>query len=299
MQETSKHARIVAHLKKRTSHAREKLSTHYPHVERKLKSLNLDLSDVRRHSAKVLSTAALASGMMMASPMFQSTIFPTHEESPLSKRQLEEHLSRELSKILPQKIEALSPEAEDQASKTIASILGIKATASLDGNHLNTSFGYIGAEQHMPRYPGDTIYGHDLQSKGITPGLGAFGYFTISQNELTEEDILKEKYYVAVQTLYLPNWKKDHKWLKDWYKFRKVLVVNPKNGKSVIAVIGDAGPAAWTGKQFGGSPELMATLELKDGRQKGGVLIFFLDDQDNPIALGPVDMKLGRYLAER
>lgn len=49
-------------------------------------------------------------------------------------------------------------------------------------------------------------------------------------------------------------------YLRDWYKHRKVLIVNTENGNAVVAAIGDSGPAAWTGKQFGGSPEVMEHL---------------------------------------
>jgi len=46
----------------------------------------------------------------------------------------------------------------------------------------------MGAEQHLPRYPGDTVYEHrDLIEKGITPGLGGWGYFAPSRNQMTPE----------------------------------------------------------------------------------------------------------------
>ena len=96
-----------------------------------------------------------------------------------------------------------------------------------------------------------------------------------SKDELTNDLILKEKYYVAVQTLYLPDWEKRLSYLRDWYKYRKVLVVNPVNGKTVVADVADSGPADWTGKQFGGSPEAMAYLGLNVGMQKGPVIVFF------------------------
>jgi hypothetical protein len=65
-------------------------------------------------------------------------------------------------------------------------------------------------------------------------------------------------------------------------------VINPANGKTVVADIADAGPAKFTGKHFGASPEVMAYLEMKDGAQRGPALLFFVDDKDNKIPLGPV-----------
>ena len=97
-----------------------------------------------------------------------------------------------------------------------------------------------------------------------------------------------EKYYAVVQTLYLPTWQKDLKFLRDWYKFRKVLIINVETGVAVTAAIGDAGPANWTGKQFGGSPEVMYHLGLAGGPRRGKVLLLFIDDPENKIPLGPV-----------
>src|SRR5581483_1918505 len=163
--------------------------------------------------------------------------------------------------------------------------LGINAVASLEGNHLNTTYGYTGAEQHLARFPGDSIAQHDeQQGEGMAPGLGAWGYFGSSP-----EDIKREKYYIAAQTLYLPDWSTNQPYLKNWYKYRKVLMVNPKNGLADVAVIGDAGPADWTGKQFGASPEVMHDLRLDFGMKKGEVIVFFVNDPDNKVPLGPVN----------
>lgn len=132
--------------------------------------------------------------------------------------------------------------------------------------------------------------GHDeLQEAGIAPGIGAFGYFAKDQQDFTTSDYLKEKYYCVVQTLYLENWNTDYRQLKDWYAFRKMLVINPVNGQAVICDVGDAGPSDWTGKQFGGSPETMQALDLNKGPKKGLVLMLFVDDPENKIPLGPVN----------
>ena len=77
----------------------------------------------------------------------------------------------------------------------------------------------------------------------MAPATGAWGYFAQNRNELNDELSQMEKYYVAVQTLYLPGWNKEQPALKEWYKYRKVLVINPNSGRSVVAVIADAGPA--------------------------------------------------------
>ena len=77
----------------------------------------------------------------------------------------------------------------------------------------------------------------------------------------------------------------------DFFKFRKMLVINPKTGQAVVAVIGDAGPAEWTGKHLGGSPEVMDALGLASGPRKGLVIYFFIDDPKNEVPLGPVKVR--------
>ena len=68
-----------------------------------------------------------------------------------------------------------------------------------------------------------------------------------------------------------------------------MLVVNPENGKAMVVVIGDAGPGQSTGKHLGGSPEVMKYLQRVDGKQKGPVLYFFIDDPEDRVPLGPIE----------
>ena len=124
--------------------------------------------------------------------------------------------------------------------------------------------------------------------EGMAPGLGAWGYFAQLKDKLTPSLEETERWYAVVQTLYLPDWERRHKYLVQWYKYRKVLIVNTQNGNAVVAAIADSGPAAWTGKHFGGSPEVMEYLG-GPRYKKGPVLLFFVDDPENKVPLGPVD----------
>ena len=114
--------------------------------------------------------------------------------------------------------------------------------------------------------------------------------FAYSAGEMTQKDIDREKYYIAVQTFMTSGYSEHVREYSEFFKFRKVLVVNPQNGKAMVVVIGDAGPAVWTGKQLGGSPEVMSYLERVDGAARGPVLYFFIDDPDDKIPLGPINI---------
>ena len=58
-----------------------------------------------------------------------------------------------------------------------------------------------------------------------------------------------------------------------------------------MAVVADAGPADWTGKQMGGSPEVMDRLGLTFGFRKGQVLMFYVDDPKDQIPLGEIKVE--------
>jgi hypothetical protein len=209
--------------------------------------------------------------------------------SGASQREKELFLAAHLHSVLPDYFENFTPEQEQAAVGVIKEISSLPATAELDFQRLNFVYAWMGTEQHLARFPGDRLTWKDeLLRAGLAPGRGAFGYFAPSKDMLTWEDFLREKYYIAVQTLYLDTWDEEWLWLKEWYKFRKVVVVNPTNGRVVVAVIGDAGPAKFTGKQFGGSPEVMKHLDLYKGPMKGLVLLLFVDESEGEVPLGPV-----------
>ncbi len=259
----------------------------------KLKSFQEKLKfDQKFPHAKVIGAGILA-GALLLGPVAARNLPSPHPNEVLAvaRTSPQEVLVNDLNSILPSRMSALTIDQEKKISGIFKNILGINAVGTLEGEHLNTTYGLIGAEQHLRRYPGDTISQHsdsDLpHDEGMAPGLGAWGYFAPSKEKLTPDLVEKEKWYAVVQTLYLPDWNQRVAYLREWYKYRKVLIVNTKNGNAVVADIADSGPAAWTGKVFGGSPAVMNSL----GGEKykvGAVVLFFLDDPNHKIPLGPV-----------
>ena len=256
---------------------------------------------VREHSAKLLGAGALTGTLLLTGPTdinqltTPKSIVQVHEPETMK-----ESFTDRIRKLLPEQVRPLNREEEKGLEQVFSEVLGVSAKATLEGEHLNQTYGLIGAEQHLLRYPGDSIaqhapteeqYGGDrpgeILKEGIAPGLGAWGYFAPSKSALAADLEKTEQWYAVVQTLYLPDWNTRQPYLRDWYKYRKVLIVNTDNGKAVVASIADAGPAAWTGKHFGGSPEVMDYLG-GPRYKKGPVVLFFVDDPDNTVPLGPV-----------
>ncbi len=289
---------LYSKLKLKYNQSQKLLADKHPQAISFFQKKQLPPGDIRKHAAKLLTSGVLASSLLLTAPK----LFPVIDQ-PFKKVvfensvSLNQSIAQEIKTILPQTIEPLTPEQETQISHLLFKYFNIRAVPQLGSTKLNHVYGLIGAEQHLPRFSGDTITQHDeFQKSGLTPGLGAWGYFAPSKDQLTPELVQKEKYYVAVQTLYLSDWKTNFGYLRDWYKYRKVVVINPENGKTIIADIADAGPAWWTGKHFGGSPEVMAYLELNVGKQKGPVVLYFVDDPENSVPLGPLEYNLERNL---
>jgi len=276
-------------LKLKSLEARRSLFEKYPHVEKFFAEKGLDLGKIREHSAKILTTGALAGTLLFAPPTLMKNVpalvsvvknLSDFEGTQPGVPQ-QEALLTSLQQILPQKVGPMDRTQEKTLEQVFNQVIGVNTKATLEGEHLNTTYGYIGAEQHLARYPGDNMSVHPKipqLDEGMAPGLGGWGYVPVD----------KEKWYAVVQTLYLPDWAKRQPYISNWYKFRKVLIVNTMNGNAVVADIADAGPAAWTGKQFGGSPEVMNYLG-GPRYKKGPVILFFVDDPNNKVPLGPVE----------
>lgn len=246
--------------------------------------------------------AMLASSLPASNALAAVTnqLIPKKEEAqeaaPVDKKQA---LLDELKLALPEQVRSLSVNEETKLDEILSRNFGMNVRHDIDGLRLNRTYGVIGAEQHLKRYPGETMASHltpaeasnkMIFSSGMAPGRGAWGYFTPAKQDLTQKDIERERWYIAVQTFLAPGYNVRLADYRGFFKFRKMLLVNPNTGQAIVTVIGDAGPAEWTGKHLGGSPEVMYNLGFGYGSRKGPVLYFFIDDPNDTIALGPVNL---------
>lgn len=280
---------------------------HYEHLRKKWiakqRSASAKFFDRHGDSLRHLTLGSLGGLMVLTTPGV-SVNFPTQsvlaDGAGITKGEDKNVLlAIALKDFVPSEVRKLESEEENKITEVLSNKLGFSVKAQLEGVRLNRSYGLIGGEQHLYRYPGDNVYKHAENtvdwamygSSGVAPGLGAWGYFSPSEASFTAEDKERERYYLAVPTFLSPGFAENVAKYRDFFKFRKMLVVNPKTGQAVVAVVGDAGPAEWTGKHLGGSPEVMHYVGLAGGPRKGAVLYFFVDDPDNKIPLGSVKMK--------
>lgn len=215
----------------------------------------------------------------------------------VSPEDINQDLLDAIKQTVPEQVRPLDTSEEQKVSEVLSKFFDMKVVPDINGLRLNRTYGLIGAEQHLMRYPGDTMNGHlDPQvannhffySSGMAPGRGAWGYFANSKQEFTDKDKEREKWYIAVQTFEALNYNERLNEYRGFFKYRKMLVVNTKTGQAIVTDIADAGPAVFTGKHLGGSPEVMYFLGLHKGPRKGPVLYFFIDDPDDKIPLGPI-----------
>jgi len=274
------------------------LNTHQE-IAQWLKDNSLQLEDLKEHSQQLLAAVSLAGQIAITQPVAAQMQQQIKElEADKKEKTLAKLTQEERQEIVNKMVEYvnmpaghLEKEAELYLEQQLTDILGFEVAAELDGKRLNHTIGIMGGEQHLRRFPTDTLIQHDAyQEAGIAPNRGAFGWLT-ENGQLTEKAIAMEKYYFAVQTLYLPDWNSNHKELKPWYKFRKMIVINPAEEMAVVGVVADAGPAMWVQKQFGGSPEVMREGKIWSPKSRGRVILYFVDDPEDEIPLGPISLQ--------
>jgi hypothetical protein len=280
----------------------EKWTNKHKELQEIVKTKHKDAYSWLLNNSKQMAIGSL-SGLMLLTTTPQVVMPATDSAKPKTIQEQYVDLDPEvfylsdLSKIVPTDVRPLTADEEKNITHYLSNKFGMKVSAELDGKRLERNYGLIGAEQHLMRYPGDNMSRHFTTSEdaalygasGMAPGRGAWGYFASSADQMSQKDIDREKYYLAIQTFLAPGYQENPGEYSKFFKYRKMLIVNPNNGKAMVVCIGDAGPAVWTGKHLGGSPEVMKYLDRHDGRQRGPVLYFFIDDPEDKIPLGPIE----------
>lgn len=283
---------------------------HYEYLRKKWLAKHKDVSEKlfanHGHHLRNITLGGLGGLMLLSTPGTNIALhageLAANQDGVTKAEDKNALLAAALKGQVPEEMRKLTDTEDEAISKTLSEKLKLKVEPELEGIRLNRTYGMIGGEQHLYRYPGDTLYSHMENASdwamygpaGVAPGLGAWGYFAPSQAAFDDKDKARERYYLAVQTFLAPGFAENVGKYRDFFKFRKMLVVNPKTGQAVVAVIGDAGPAEWTGKHLGGSPEVMHFVGLAGGPRKGAVLYYFIDDPKDEIPLGPVNTKGGK-----
>lgn len=279
------------------SDLKQKLELRHKEIKNNLVEKHWQAFEWASNNTKQIAAGTMGSLFLLTAPV-TSMIGPGNTVVNQQFAEIPENMFMvsDLKNYLPDEVGLLIRPQEDKIAQVLTNYYGFTVKPEIDGFRLLHTYGYIGAEQHLKRFEGETMVGHfenqedeaKYYSSGMAPGRGGFGYFAQGEG-LTQQAIEREKYYIAVQTFLAPGIEGRRREFLNFFKFRKMLIVNPNTGRAVIAVIGDAGPAVWTKKHLGGSPEVMKHLQRVDGKAKGAVLYFFIEDPEDKIPLGPIE----------
>jgi hypothetical protein len=299
-QKESEHFKTLsAKLEKKKEEVLEEFQDKHKEVTRWAKRKGVKAEEVARKGARGLAAGVATSAMVLSAGVVPSSQLPNKN----LKHQKE--IKRDVSDIdIKSKVKARKDVTDDvkntlkgvdlydeeEISKRLSKVLKIPVKPKLDGIRLNATYGIMGYESHLTRYPGDNLATHfhseedykKFASAAMAGGPGAWGYISPSGESMTTKDIEREKYYLVAQTFLSPNWGPPQ--VKSWFRHRKMVVVNPVNGMVVVGVLEDAGPEVSTGRKFGGSPEVISELDLFS--TGSNVLMYFVDDPKDQIPLG-------------
>lgn len=304
-----------------------KLHRAHKHTARILRKHQVVIHRVRDHSLKTAALASISTGLLatpliatapghaeaqqqvpdMQSTMLNATLTPLTSPEPgaapvgpssTDANQMAQ-LRERLSTVAPGTSSHLTLDQEAAVTQVIQETFGITAKAELEGIRLNVNRGIIAGEQHLPLYPGDPLSNHfknritkkvadpTANLTGMVPGLPSWGYFAPNAASVTPKDVEREQWYMAAQTFLSPGWQENTQHMYKWFKYRKMLVINPSTGQAVVTDIGDAGPSPFTKRSFGGSNEVLISLGL-GVKRTGNVMVLFVDDPTDAIPLGPL-----------
>jgi len=290
--------RLSEKLEQRKSEHIEEIKQKHKSVISWAKRRGIRVEEIAKQSARGLAAGVAAGAVIVSSglPISEGTKQQSNTEKeirneiPDNTLQSSVKVKKDVSGEVKKTLSGEDMYNEKKISKKLSETLKIPVKVELDGIRLNKTYGVIGYESHLTRYPGDNLSTHFQSSvdrekygrAGMAGGPGAWGYIAPSKQALTQKDIEREKYYLVAQTFLSPNWGSGE--VKQWFRHRKMVVVNPANGQVVVGVLEDAGPEPSTGNSFGGSPEIIEALGFAGGGSD--VLFYFVDDPDDKVPLG-------------
>ncbi len=280
---------LAARLDKRRDELAAEFEEKHQGVTKWAKERGIKTEDLASKGARGLA-AAVAAGALLLTPSLPNTTSSAKKVPPATNIEALVKTRKDLSDKVKASLLGTNLYDDKVITKRLSKVLKIPVTGELSGIRLNTTYGIIGYESHLSRYPEEILEDHfdsraDFERyahASMAGGPGAWGYLASSRETLTKKDIEREKYYLVAQTFLSPNWGSPA--VKRWFRHRKMVVVNPQNGAVVVGAIEDSGPDEATGRSFGGSPEVMAVLGFSGGGDR--VLVYFVNDPKDKIPLG-------------
>lgn len=223
------------------------------------------------------------------------------QASPSETRKLAENISAEERAAVLDKLRAtllLTPGQIEASSllyleQQLTELLGFTVSGSLENHSLTFHTGIIESLPHLRRFPTDSLPMHQRYVEaGLAHHRGIYGWF-MSDSSLSAQDELRERYFVSLPISTIPEWQTQTQVTSQWFKYRKVIVINPFDARAVVACVADNKATSHLQYQFGGSPELIREGLFWSPTALGKVCVMFVDDQLDLIPLGPINLQGG------
>jgi hypothetical protein len=191
-----------------------------------------------------------------------------------------------LSKLPPGKMDI---ETALYVEQQVSDLVGFQVATKLQNHELLHTQGSILALPHLKRSPRDTASDHRYPQAPFSQKRSTFGWIDhLKTTHGIAEDV--EEYYIALPLHLIPTWSQESAALKEWYTFRKMLVLNPQEQLAVVCRVADSLSTNTAKYQFGGSPELILAGRCWSADTLGRVLVFFVVDDTNTIPVGPLSL---------
>ena len=186
--------KIAKNLTKRKDTLANEIQEKHQEVGEWLKDHEKDVSSLSKGLSETIATSAATGILLLSSSSLpvKPDSFITASETTISesatktKVQSTEDpgavIAAKLAEILPSKPRQLNEEEMKKVEDTVKESFGLDAKGVLDGYKLNTNYSYMGGEQHLVRFQGDTLARHVRNSSewamfgpaGMAPGRGAW-----------------------------------------------------------------------------------------------------------------------------
>ncbi|MBP9819787.1 hypothetical protein KBC79_03535 [Candidatus Woesebacteria bacterium] len=199
-----------------------------------------------------------------------------------------------LESMLNEPISSLNDQARLYLEQQLSDLLGFTVSTELDGQVLPTIVGVVEARPHTKRFPTDTLSLHERHKEaGLAQYRSAFGWFS-PQPPLSEQAEHYERYSLGLPLYALPEWGTRAEQVKTWFRNRKVICINPKAKRFVVAAVSDISTPSIK-YQFSASPELSRDIACWQPGQQGKIIVLFVDDESDTIPLGTVQLPFAHY----
>lgn len=271
--------------------SQETLQQSHPVIQQWLETTGLTVDDLRKTSENAPEYQS-SPNVVETSVSQQLNQDSQQDVELLHTITLEEHQAiiyklREVAKLNPGDLE------QDDLlylEQQLSDIFGFEVTSKLDDHKLPFTLGTMAAAPHQRRYPKDKLGEHNRYPEaGMTQTRSSFGWM-LEAGQLSATATKQEQYGLSLPLAYLPEWQQDYSQLKDWYRYRKMLVINPFELKAIIASVINIDLVSTLKYQFAGTPELIRAGFIWSPKASGRVLVFFINDEPDNIKVGPINL---------